>query len=151
MRHAAPAVAVQSGARCRAAAGAERIQRKPQKSRPVLTGRHALTRMQHQAQACRKEFPHGSLPLAQQAFVIGKQHKVVHISQVCRTMQLLLDKVIELVQVDIGPELRRQIAIGRPQDVSTPADHRGEQDHRALIVLNTGPASRRQSISQSAR
>ena len=51
-------------------------------------------------------------------FFVRKQQEIIHITQIRRALQLMLDEHIQLVQVDIGPELAGEVAdqhFARPQ------------------------------------
>jgi len=56
------------------------------------------------------DHPPALAPLHQLRFVVAQQHQVVDVTCVPTTTQLTLGELVDLVEVDVGPELTRQVA-----------------------------------------
>ncbi len=77
-------------------------------------------------------------PAPEGRFVLGKEERIIHITQVSPAFQLPLDELIQLVQVAIGPELRGQVADGQaPGPTGGQQVVAGEPDH--LVFLREDP------------
>jgi hypothetical protein len=67
----------------------------------------------HQAKG-RQAFDDRRLPAPELAFAVAEQGEIVHVPQVRPAAEFTLDEQIEGVEIDVGPELRGQIADRQP-------------------------------------
>lgn len=89
-----------------------------------IARRHHLTlaRMERQTQ-CGQVVAHGFFDRPQTLLVVAEDDKVVAITQVGLTTQLLLHEMVEPVQIHVGKKLTGQVADGN----APPPDQRTEQ------------------------
>lgn len=64
-----------------------------------------------QAQCCKPFFSLLS-PGVQCGFLVGKEQEIIAIAKIRLAMKFLFDKEVEWVEIDIGPELRGEVANG---------------------------------------
>ncbi len=67
--------------------------------------------MHHESQT-REEVTDSALPLPQLTLIITKQQQIIHIAQITSTTELAFHKLIQLIEVDVGPDLAGKIADG---------------------------------------
>ena len=83
----------------------------------------------------------GRFPGPQGGFVIRKKGEIIHIAQVPFAVQLPLDKVIEGVEIAIGPKLAGQVADGQPAwAVGGKQIIAGEKDHLVDLAVDVHAA-----------
>jgi hypothetical protein len=78
---------------------------KAQKWQAFCDGTRLRTCVMYDQPQVGQEVDDGRAPLPQGTLVVGKEDEVVDEAQIRRAFQITLDKVIEAVQIDVGPKL----------------------------------------------